>query len=83
MEIIVELQFTSGEQNTKEYVGEDEKSLAECLTESDWFNFGDEYINMRNVNSFRVISKKRKEEEEAREREETARNVNAILGLNY
>lgn len=76
MELLVELEFISGDKKSKEYSGQDEKHVADLLTKFDWINFGDEHINMRNVKSFRVVSKQEKEEHEKQQAEAAA----ALLG---
>ncbi|WFA82654.1 hypothetical protein [Paenibacillus amylolyticus] len=83
MELLVEFEFISGDQETRDFVGEDEQRLAKLLTESDWFNIDGRHINMRNVKAFRVVSKKQKAEEEAKEQAEHADHLNKILGLSY
>jgi hypothetical protein len=83
MELLIEFEFISGDQETIDFVWEDEQSLANLLTESDWFNFDGRHINLRNVKAFRVVSKEQKAEEEAREQAEHAEHVNTILGLNF
>lgn len=77
MELLVDLEFISGDRQTKETTGQDAKHIADLITKFDWFNFNGEYVNMRNVRSFRVVSKKEREEHEeqaARENAELLKN---------
>ncbi|WP_342570660.1 hypothetical protein MKY85_20680 [Paenibacillus sp. FSL R5-0749] len=83
MEVVVEFEFISGDQETIDFVWEDEQSLAKLLTESDWFNFAGRHINIKNVKAFRVVSREQKTEEDAKEQAEHADHVNKILGLNF
>ena len=81
MELIVEFEFISGDQENIDFVWEDEQNLAKLLTDSDWFNFDGRHINMRNVKAFRVISREQKELEDTENSERHNQDVQEFFNI--
>jgi hypothetical protein len=71
VEFVVDLEFISGDRITKAVTGLNKTAVIDKLSGDNWFEFTDEeFINMSNVKSFKVVSKQQREEEEEQQAKE-------------